>query len=200
VTAADELNGLTAPTRPWCLFRSTGGVGAFAVGLEAVAEVVEVERLVWMPHSPPRVLGLCTLRREVVPVIGLEPADCSGAAAGPGQAPRGKLLALILRTSQGPWAIRIAPEGTMVVEEPLEAPGHAPQTGPVPTPAFPVPALLGTVRRGETEHEVIDPERTWRNVRAGVESWYTDHWSRSAPSRDEPGGGGGGRPSETNPS
>ncbi len=55
--------------RAWYLFRSEGV--PFAVGLEAVAEVVEADRPVRLPLCPPRVLGLCTVRRDVVPVVRL---------------------------------------------------------------------------------------------------------------------------------
>jgi purine-binding chemotaxis protein CheW len=167
----DDRDTPTRPTRPWCLFRS--GSGAFAVGLEWVAEVVEVERLVRLPHSPPQVLGLCALRREVIPVIGLSPGPAP--APSKGESP-GKLPVLILRTNQGPWAVGITPQGTTVTEEPLDNPSDTP--GPE---ARAVPALLGTVPRGETTHGVIDPMTTWRNVRARVESWYADHWSRGTP-------------------
>jgi chemotaxis signal transduction protein len=180
VTADDTSEAPTTPTRPWCLFR-TGGRGrggAFAVGLESVAEVVEVERLVGMPHSPPRVLGLCPLRRELIPAISLDDPDGGG---GPSPAPsnpsphagRGKMVMLILRSTQGAWAVRIAPEGTEIVDEPLDA-VEAAGTGTGPT-------LLGVIRRDGAAHAVIDAEETWRNVRAGVTSWYTDHWSREAP-------------------
>src|SRR5438874_1226602 len=76
----DEPEPPPQPPRAWCLFRC--GRATLAVGLEAVAEVVEVERLVVLPHSPPRVLGLCALRREVIPVIGL--VDPGDEPAGPG--------------------------------------------------------------------------------------------------------------------
>ncbi len=65
---------------------------AFAVGLEAVAEVVEVERLVRLPQSPPHVLGLCALRRDVIPVVAVQRTAAE---------PSSRFLVLILRTSQG---------------------------------------------------------------------------------------------------
>src|SRR5438874_2320734 len=114
----DEIAIPERPIRPWCLFRS-GPIG-YAIGLESVAEVIEVERLVRLPHCPPRVLGLCVLRRELIPVIGLnEPA--AGPASTPAPAPA-RALVLILRTARGTWAIRINSEGTVVAEESLDEP------------------------------------------------------------------------------
>ena len=152
-----EIQSPPPTTRPWCLFQS--GPRAYAIGLESVAEVVGVERLVRLPHSPPRVVGLCTLRREVMPVIrfGLEVRSGSG----------GHTL-LVLRSGQGPWALEVSSEGTTVAEDALEG------IPPEPDPDCPGTTFLGTVRRGETTYAVIDPEATWRGVRAEVETWYTD--------------------------
>ncbi|MFO0954519.1 MAG: chemotaxis protein CheW [Isosphaeraceae bacterium] len=155
------------PTRPWCLFKS--GAGAYAIGLEAVAEVVEVDRLVRLPHCPPRVVGMCSLRREVLPVVALSRAE--------GEEAKGPHLMLILRSGQGPWALEISQEGTSVVEEPLEglAPG---QHGGAPGVAF-----LGSLNRGDVTHAVIDPAATWQGLRSEVEAWYTDHWVRGKAAR-----------------
>ena len=162
----DEIQATPRPTRPWCLFQS--GPRAYAIGLESVAEVVEVEKLVRLPQSPPRVVGLCTLRREVMPVIGLGPGLRSDA---------GRHTLLILRTGHGPWALEVSSEGTTVAEDSLDG------TPSDPDPDSPGTAFLGTIRRGETAYAVIDPEATWRGVRAEVETWYTDQRVRGPAGR-----------------
>ncbi|MFO0907594.1 MAG: chemotaxis protein CheW [Isosphaeraceae bacterium] len=158
----DTENG-TRPTRPWCLFQS--GQSSYAIGLESVAEIVEFDRLVRLPQSPPRLAGLCVLRRDVLPIVGLEttpPAET--------EEHRDRHLVLILKTSQGSWGIEVAAEGTVVAEEPLEAaPGRSDDVQPWFT-------LLGLVHRGESTYSAIDPEGTWQQVRRGVESYYAGNW------------------------
>ena len=164
----DENRPTERPTRPWCLFRC--GDSGYAVGLESVAEVVEVGRLVRLPHSPPRVLGLCSLRRELIPVIGLNDPRPDPLAA-QSAAPAGRLV-LILRTGRGTWAVQINDEGTIVAEEGLD------ESTETPTPLGPV--FMGTVRRGDSTYAVIEPEATWQNVRQSVEDWYCDQMGRDA--------------------
>lgn len=148
-------------TRPWCLFQC--GASSYALGLEAVAEVVEVERLIRLPHSPPLVLGLCALRREMIPVIGLNDAmNVEASSAG------GKHSVLILRTTKGTWGLRINPEGTIVAQEGLDELETSSGVG----------GGLGSLHRGETDYAIIDPETTWRSVRDRVEDWYCNHWTR----------------------
>jgi chemotaxis signal transduction protein len=162
-------------TRPWCFFQS--GMAAYAIAVEAVAEVVEVERLVRLPHSPPRVLGLCTLRREVIPVIGLDRS--SPASESPGVC--SKVTVLILKSGRGRWAFRVNPEGTVVAKEALDDPPAA--TAHANAPGL---AITGTIRRAEMVYAVIDPDATWKNVRKEVEDWYSNHWGRaSTPRRGE---------------
>lgn len=146
--------------RIWCLFRAGGR--PFAVALEAVAEVIEVDRLVPLPQSPPGVLGLCALRREVVPVV--EPAGPG--AAGDGRP--GPCLVLILRTAQGVWGLRAAPGSVAVAEGRLDDDGRREADGATP-------GLLGTVRRDAVPHAAIDHEATWRGVRGGVGAWPATH-------------------------
>jgi purine-binding chemotaxis protein CheW len=125
-----------------------------------VAEVVEPERLVDLPLRSPGVLGLCTLRREVLPVIDLEETGSEV----PASASPTRRLVLVLRTSHGAWGVRIDPEGTVVAHEaPLALPPSENESGPV---------VVATVRRGESSHAVIDPEATWRKLRRGVEDFY----------------------------
>lgn len=182
----DQAAPAERPTRPWCLFRS--GATGYAIGLDSVAEVVEVDRLVRLPHSPPRVLGLCSLRREVIPVIGLNDPDAAPAPPSPPPAARAGLLVMILRTGQGTWAVLINAEGTIVAEEGLDA--------PAPAGSHLGPVFLGTVRRGEAVYAAIDPVATWQNVRQGVEDWYCDRMGRDteapAPPAPAPVGVGAG--------
>ncbi|MFO0909563.1 MAG: chemotaxis protein CheW [Isosphaeraceae bacterium] len=166
----NHVDASVRPSRPWCLFQVAGKT--YAIGLESVVEVVEIERLVRFPHSPPRVLGLCTLRREVLPVVGLDPSETADRLEGGGQR-----LVLILRTSQGNWAIQVSAEGTSVAEGVLE--------GPSPLPGSNAPWLTfqGFVRRGETSCPVIDPEAMWKHVRGGVESYYAGRWVDDIPAQ-----------------
>lgn len=145
----------TPPTRPWCCFRS--GARTYAVDLKAVVEVIETEELVRLPRSPAVILGLCTFRRDVVPVVRLsDKAD--GEAGG-----HGRINVLILRTEQGLWGLRIDRSGTAVTEDVLHE-------EPVSTGGESLaPVLLGVLRRGETVSAVIDPEPTWQRLRAAIE-------------------------------
>jgi purine-binding chemotaxis protein CheW len=149
------------PPRAWCLFRIEAR--PYAVGLESVAEVVEVEGLVRLPLGSKRVLGLCVFHRDVVPVIALDAA--TGTAAGlPHPDPRP--LVLILRSEAGIWALRIDRGGTIVAEAPLED-----ENGPRPhKPGG--PTLRGTVRVGGTPHAVLDPEATWCDLRDAFQRGY----------------------------
>jgi purine-binding chemotaxis protein CheW len=163
-----DLQALTAPLppeppgRPWCVFHC--GRHGFAVTLDAVAEVVEVDRLVRLPHAPSRVLGLCVLRREVIPVIDLDtPESDRGVPATPPGC-----LAVILRTAQGIWAIKVNREGTAVARA-------IPEAAEGPSPDGRGLVCAGSIQKGDARHAVIDPEAAWRSVRAEVQDWYRDH-------------------------
>jgi chemotaxis signal transduction protein len=144
--------------RPWCLFKSDSR--PFAVGLDAVAEVVEADRLVRLSLCPPQVLGLCTVRRDIVPVLSLTPP-----AAGGEREPEGKTIVLILRSDEGVWGIRADREGTAVADGRFEPAGSLADDAEGA-------AIVGTLKRGDHAHAVIDPGQTWRNVREHVEAWY----------------------------
>lgn len=155
------LTNETVPTQLWCLFKSDSR--PFAVGVEAVAEVVEADKLVRLSLCPPEILGLCTVRRDIVPVLSLTPGP--GAELHAGSDTDRRNIVLILHSEHGAWGIRIDREGTVVAEGVLD-PAAGAQAGPTG------PAIAGTLRRGDQSHAVIDPARTWRNVRENVEAWY----------------------------
>ena len=158
---------LPRTTRAWCLFEAGGG--RYAIGLEMVAEVVELERLVRLPSCQPRVLGLCALRRDVIPVFRIGPEG------EPPEGPDGERKhVLILRTSRGVWAIEIHAEGTVVAEEPLDATKR-------PGDVDDAVVVLGTVPRGEAVYTAIDPEATWWRFREAVDDWYAHYWDRGEP-------------------
>ena len=57
-------------TKQWfCLFRGDGR--PMAISVESVAEVLETDTLIRLAWSPPQVVGMCSYRREVVPVVKL---------------------------------------------------------------------------------------------------------------------------------
>ncbi len=149
-------------TRSWCFFKSN--TRPFAIGVDAVAEVVEADRLVRLSLCPPQILGLCTVRRDIVPVLSLNVSPAVAVADAPDA--ENRAVVLIVHSEQGAWGIRVDREGTVVADGVLEEswePGEQGRQGP---------AIIGKLRRGGLEHEAIDPARTWRNVRENVEAWY----------------------------
>jgi purine-binding chemotaxis protein CheW len=157
--------------RAWCLFRSDGS--PFAVGLEAVTEVVEADRTVRLPLSPPRVLGLCAVRRDVVPVVRLS----GHGEERPDESVR-RINVLILRTAHGSWGVRVDQEGTVVAEAALDDSDAGPDARPA--------AILGSIRREGTTYTVVDPELAWRDVRTDIEAHYTSFTRSLDPTFDLP--------------
>jgi chemotaxis signal transduction protein len=144
----------------WCLVRID--TRPFAVALHAVAEIVEAEALVRLALCSPRVLGLCTYRRDLLPVIALD--EGASTPDTPGHV-ESRAVVLILRGEHGTWGIRIDRGGTVVAEGTLDERVTIPEgaAGAV---------VIGSITRGGTSHAVIDAEATWRNVRDAIELWY----------------------------
>src|SRR4051794_33237649 len=92
------LTSETPPTRSWCFFKSDSR--PFAISVEAVAEVVEADRLVRLSLCPPQILGLCNVRRDIVPVLAL-----TARAGDDGHDTENRAVVLILRSDQGAWGI-----------------------------------------------------------------------------------------------
>ncbi len=156
---SSPTNMNTGPKRPWCLFQS--GSEAYAVGLETVAEVVEVDRLVRIPHCPPRIVALCSLRREVIPVVDLSETPTERSASSLSS----KTIVLLLRTTRGTWGIPVSAEGTLVSAESMNEakPGVRSTTRG---------SRMGTLCKGSTTYTVIDAEATWHEVRRSIDAWY----------------------------
>jgi chemotaxis signal transduction protein len=145
-------------TQSWCLIRIDGRPCAFA--LHAVAEIVEAEQLVRLPIGSPKVLGLCTYHRDLVPVIAL--SDTPPDRLKPVE---GHPVVLILRAEHGPWGIRIDRRGAIVADGPLDE-----DASPSEAPAGSV--VIGSITRSGVVFSAIDAEATWRATRDSIEDWY----------------------------
>ncbi len=151
----------------WCLFESASRL--WAIPLENVAEIIAVDRLVRMPLCPPDLLGLCTLRREAIPVFWPVHDGSSAGVLSPSH------VVLILRVAQGLWGIPVLREGTVVHEDdqPL---GPANATGPEGSEAD-----GDAIVRGKLTYRILDPEAAWHEARRSIERWYGRGVSRPSP-------------------
>ena len=140
----------------WCLFNSN--TRPFAVRLESVAEVVQVDRLVRLPLAPPRLVGLYALRRSVIPVFRID-----GGISDADQSSIGKSIVLVLRSTQGTLGFLIDREGVEIHEE-----------EPSPSENEPVPHAEREVHRGGVPHSVIDSEAAWQELDGSISAWYAD--------------------------
>jgi chemotaxis signal transduction protein len=144
----------------WCLFRSLSQ--PYAMRLDCVTEVVSVDRLVRLPLGPPELIGLCTIRRDVIPVIGL--VDGRPGAV---EFTAGTSAVLIVQAGQGTWGIGVNREGISVVDESADG-SDEPSAEPEE-----VSARASSVRKGDIVYTVIHPELAWSSVRMAVERWYS---------------------------
>lgn len=161
-----------------CLFR--GDAGPMAVPAESVAEVLEIDRLVRLAWSPPQVDGLCSFRREVVPVVRLASSPRGAAGDRPGgpdtttitepldgtphdEDPARSIL-LILKAARGAWGVRSDSAWTIMSRE-------CPEYHP-PRPDGAGPVLVGTVLRAGIRYGVLDTEATWHGLRSAIGRWY----------------------------
>src|SRR5689334_3733156 len=90
-----------------------------AVALHAVAEIVEVDELVRLPLCWPRVVGMCTYRRDLLPVINLLPRPEADGPPASRQVP-GRGVVMLLRGEHGIWGLQIDRGGAVVVDGPLD--------------------------------------------------------------------------------
>jgi purine-binding chemotaxis protein CheW len=166
--------------KSFCLFH--GDAGPMAVSVESVAAVLETEFLVPLVWSPPQVLGLCSYRREVVPVISLGPAEsgagadrasrfgscpAAGIVTSAGKASgeeKTRCVVLILRTEHDAWGLRVDDRGTSISRE-------CPDFQPPRLDAHGA-TLIGVLPRETTRYAILDAEATWCGLRSAVARWY----------------------------
>ena len=146
------------PVQAWCLFQVRSR--PHAVPLERVVEIVTVDHLARFPLGPRQLMGLFVLRRDVVPVLDLDPVP-----AGDPSYTEGKAVVLVLQTEHGMWGVRIDREGTLLVQgapEPDEAADRGASSQ----------GRRGRIANDGKHYVIIDPEASWSETRASVVAHY----------------------------
>jgi chemotaxis signal transduction protein len=159
-------SGKMVADSPYCLFHHKSE--PYAIEVETVAEIIEVPALVRIGLCPPWIVGLCPFHREVVPVVTVETEirrtelAISELPAGGGAS---REVVLIIQSSQGVWGIAVDRDGTVITS--VRASRHEPRKkeGGVVT--------IGFIHHEDTTFALLDPEATWRGLRAAVIDWYS---------------------------
>jgi chemotaxis signal transduction protein len=155
VTRASEPNQPMA----WCLFTSQSR--PFAVQLDSVSEVVRVDRLVRLPLSPARLVGLCTLRRDVIPVFRPFSDQSETPGSSEEKTSEEKTIVLILRVARGNWGFLIDPGGVQI---------H--QCLPEEIVRFEIGEHSKRMIQAGSLYSILDPEETWQELPTSVEFSY----------------------------
>jgi chemotaxis signal transduction protein len=134
-----------------CLF--TCGPKRFALPVSALEGVIVPGPLVLLPLAPASLVGLCSHRRQAVPVFHLGGHDATRAGTAS--------AVVMVRTEQASWGIRAERDGVTVIDA---------QVAPGPSGGF---GAFGTVRHGGHSYTVLDPERAWQDLRSEVEREYS---------------------------
>ncbi len=143
----------TSPPSAWCSFSTLGKT--FTVRLESVCQVVQVDRLIRLPLSPPRLLGLCKLGRDVIPVF-VPLATPIELSSSPGQMHR----VLVLRAAKGQWGFLVDPGGVHIREDLTQQTNPDGSANPVAT----IPS--------DSDSLLLDPEATWQELKSLIHSWF----------------------------
>lgn len=132
----------------------------FSVPAVAVREITIAPGLVKVPGCPPSLAGLCHLRSEFIPVVGLEHLlDIDGIEP---TEPHDKLIVLSGRVS---WAVRVAEAAALESLETLISPESRVEDGA----ASPV---MGTAMFRDQIVRVLDPNAILRLAQKSLEqSW-----------------------------
>lgn len=133
--------------------------------VDAVEGILEAARIVRLPLCPRPVAGLCTYRGRILPVV--RPADdCEGWAAGhPGR----RATVLVLRTGQGLLGLLIDRDGIRIVADCEVDGGRGPDGEARASEGL---VVAGSIERDGKSHAVIDPDRTWSDLRSTIERGY----------------------------
>ena len=150
-------------TRSYCLFPS--GARLMAVDVESVEAIMQAARLVRLPLCPHPVLGLCTYRGGLLPIIG----TADGPVAQDKESGIRNSAVLILRTGGGPLGLRVDRSKIAVVEGcGAEGDGRIQETSPPPG----ILVAAGSIVWDGMSYPLLDPDRTWRAVRDRIERGY----------------------------
>ena len=94
----------------YCVFRADDA--EYAVSAELVREVADLVPIVPVPEAPPMLVGMCHLRTEFIPVLGVN------SLIGAGQSHlRDASCLLVIDSEDGPWALIIQRALTLEVLE-----------------------------------------------------------------------------------
>jgi chemotaxis signal transduction protein len=156
-----------------CLFRCAPR--SYAVPVASVAGVIDVASLVRIGLCPPRIVGLCPYRREVIPVVDFgvqerSQVQAAGERASAATAP--EVSVLIVQIAQGSLGIRVDRSRTRISAERVSR--HE------PTESEEGVTSVGVVRHDGAEHSLIDVEATWERLRADVSRRYARALERIA--------------------
>lgn len=139
----------------WCLFRSDGQ--PLAVSLASVYEVFLADRLTRLPLAPPRVVGLCSSRRDIIPVL----RDPDHVTEPPHVAADShvKALVLVLRSEMGRWGLRLDSQDVVVLDATAEVYPHG-KYGPA------------AIVHDGVEFTVIDADENWKEIQDSMREWF----------------------------
>lgn len=165
VEAAAMPNQISSPD---ALFVFRCRTRMYALPVSAVDAVIDSGPLVRLPLAPPRIIGLCAHRRQVLPVFLL-------AESGAGSK-TGDQVVVLLRSEQGTWGLQADRAGVTVVE------------GRVIPAGADGPGAVGTLAHEGHSVVVLDPETAWLALREEVEQWYAQargrYGAEAAPPRN----------------
>ena len=84
----------------YCIFRADEA--EYAVSAELVREVADLVPIVPVPEAPPVLVGMCHLRTEFIPVLGVNPLIGAGESR-----LRDAAYLLVFQSDESPWALLI---------------------------------------------------------------------------------------------
>jgi chemotaxis signal transduction protein len=124
----------------WVCFWS--GSRAYAADLGSVEEVVQIDKLISVPFSPPALMGLGVVRRDVLPII--DPVRTV-------RNRNDRTVGLVLRSKQGRWILRVDPENPVHILD---------------QETYTKESTSASIRSGGVDHSAVDVDALWAEYRA----------------------------------